>query len=282
MLRERVRRVVVAMKKLYDGEGTETYLFRSYDHQRRYRQRNTEPALMELNPGDANEVRIWEAGLATASAPLYFRQAKIAGIKYMDGAVGANNPSMYAYGEVKQMLQTQRDADGNPLPINPPIGFILSVGTGKSKQRSRFGAGLSEVLKLMVYMRKAITDPLPAHINMMNLTDNGRALPYVRLDVAPGMDGIKLDQWKQGRNGTNKTRDHMESVTRTYLARNAEDDYGANIQRYVRESAQRLVDSYRRRHLDPGHDQNRSNAFFGPQRALPVAPPAPPPVALQR
>ena len=67
MLRECVRRVVVAMKKLYDGEGTETYLFRSYDHQRRYRQRNTEPALMELNPGDANEVRIWEAGLATAS-----------------------------------------------------------------------------------------------------------------------------------------------------------------------------------------------------------------------
>ena len=83
----------------------------------------------EREDENSNEMKIWEAGLATAAAPFYFKKFEKAETKknYYDGALHANFPVQYTLEEIARVWQTP---DGR----NPPLDILLSVGTGRQER----------------------------------------------------------------------------------------------------------------------------------------------------
>ncbi|MBD3768383.1 MAG: patatin-like phospholipase family protein [Gammaproteobacteria bacterium] len=94
----------------YDIENRRTILFRSYDKSTR-------------------DVHIWEACLASSSAPTYFSPAKVnigrSRHIVVDGGVVANNPSALAIAEAISIKRKKR--------LTPDLDLsIISLGTGSS------------------------------------------------------------------------------------------------------------------------------------------------------
>jgi len=79
----------------------------------------------EREDENSNEMKIWEAALATAAAPFYFKKFEKAETKknYTDGALHSNFPVQYTLEEIARIWQTP---DGR----KPPLDILLSVGTG--------------------------------------------------------------------------------------------------------------------------------------------------------
>jgi predicted acylesterase/phospholipase RssA len=71
------------------------------------------------------DMKIWEAGLATAAAPFYFRKYEKPETKknYTDGALHANFPVPYALEEIARVWARSDDE-------KVPLDILLSVGTG--------------------------------------------------------------------------------------------------------------------------------------------------------
>ncbi|KAL1603518.1 hypothetical protein SLS60_005106 [Paraconiothyrium brasiliense] len=171
------------------GEGDKRHLFRSYDHVEAPPTRYNLPDATELNPGrvQSNPTMIWEACRATSAAPLYFDKMMLGGVRYMDGGVGQNNPAVYALNEAHQMCaggdQTENVA-----------AALISVGTGHKKPQSRF----QNILHIMKWARKSITDTEEAHVSVGNLCKSLK-IPYFRFDVKAGLSEMKLDECKKER-----------------------------------------------------------------------------------
>ena len=144
---------VVAQRAQPKRQVEETWLFRSYDHL-------PDDALEagdRMNPGYADdEVRIWQVARATTAAPGFFPQMKIGNDPYMDGGVGANNPSDLAWHNARQASRAE----------NPRIAILVSLGTGKLKKRSRFGV-YRNIPALYRYGRHKITDTQTVHQHLV-------------------------------------------------------------------------------------------------------------------
>lgn len=78
----------------------------------------------EREDDDGKEIKVWEAGLATAAAPFYFRPFKKEETSkdYVDGALHANLPIKYALEELAN-LWPNSDCDTS-------LDVLVSVGTG--------------------------------------------------------------------------------------------------------------------------------------------------------
>ncbi|OJD30282.1 calcium-independent phospholipase a2-gamma [Diplodia corticola] len=110
------RRVVIAKEISADGTVERPYRFRTYNTSYLKGGRD--------NSGPADDFPIWKVARATSAAPGYFKEMKIDGRKYSDGAAGFNNPASLA---IKELWKTVSDRD--PFPI----ALLLSIGTGKEK-----------------------------------------------------------------------------------------------------------------------------------------------------
>ncbi|EON61597.1 hypothetical protein W97_00812 [Coniosporium apollinis CBS 100218] len=79
----------------------------------------------EREDEDTKEMNVWEAGLATAAAPFYFRAYSKPETQkdYIDGALHSNFPGMYALEEVNRIWAIEHAK-------TPTLDFLLSVGTG--------------------------------------------------------------------------------------------------------------------------------------------------------
>lgn len=97
--------IVVAFRE--NGGLQSPHLFRSYDNYRW-----------------APQCAIWEVARATSATPLYFKPIKINESRYLDGGIGANNPSRLVLNEVMQMHSESRN----------PISLLLSISTGTSSR----------------------------------------------------------------------------------------------------------------------------------------------------
>ena len=100
-------------------------MFRSYDHIV-----SNDPDLGEaMNPGYAHtnnsNAFIWEVARATSAAPTYFKEMKIGNDRYMDGGLGANNPSGIAWNNARQVSRTP----------DHRIAMMISIGTGEFPQK---------------------------------------------------------------------------------------------------------------------------------------------------
>ncbi|KLU86460.1 hypothetical protein, variant [Magnaporthiopsis poae ATCC 64411] len=180
------------------GSTKETYLWRSYNHNRRFRV-PTNP--LELNPRDldGSGIKIWEACRATSAAPFYFSRPKIGHHKHMDGGVGDNNPCNIAYNEALYMSMPNR---GNPDNTNRgDVALLLSVGTGKTGAETRFG---QHGLGLFTWMRRQITETQTPHENTQEVARRAHT-EYFRFSVPPragegghaGLSKIKLGECKR-------------------------------------------------------------------------------------
>lgn len=180
------------------------YLFRSYDNYRM-----------------APQCAIWEVARATSAAPVYFKPIKINDSKYLDGGMGANNPSWLVLHEVMQMHSE----------LENPVGLLLSIGTGTS----------SRPLSLKS-IASTQTENTHKRILRMKAETN---FCYKRFD-GEGLGHSKHDAWKPKLSRTSKLQS-IEHNTKRYLD-------GGKVQEDLLECARKLVELRRRRAETPDWD----------------------------
>ena len=143
---------------------------------------------------------IWEAGSATAAAPLFFRPVtfKGSGEIWCDGGLKRNNPVHEAVAEVKR----------EPTWREREIGCLLSIGTGVPRIGG-VSSNLAKFLKGAVEMMTASED---VAIDFLHLSE-GRALSstnrYFRFNVPQGMQDLQLDECSR--------TEEMRALTDHYL-----------------------------------------------------------------
>lgn len=173
------------------------YIFRSYDHKLKT------TSAFHYNPGGADTNPMSVVGRATSAAPGYFNPFPIGNKTFLDGGLVANNPTHYAYHEVR-LLQNNR----------PPM-FVLSIGTGKKNKRSfksleRFFPHWAPFISLELNNKIAKSES--AHDQKREQLDQRptwEAFEYARLTVTTdfGLGWMKLDEWKRKALSRTRARD---------------------------------------------------------------------------
>jgi hypothetical protein len=171
---------------------------------------------------DPFQAQIWQAARATSAAPTYFLPIEINGIKYGDGRIGWDNPTMEAINEANYVWPGR------------PIGCVVSVGTGledaiqlvtESKAPSISGV-LGQLFRSLTprqafelavaqYCVSCVTSCERTHGQVAsNLARFGIDGPwqYVRLNVPQGMAKIGLQEWKKFYMIAALTEDYMEDI----------------------------------------------------------------------
>ncbi|KAF2237351.1 FabD/lysophospholipase-like protein [Viridothelium virens] len=192
----------ICLTATHNGKIDEAYLLRTYPH---YYPEGTPNWITLYNEG-ADKLRIWQVTRATSAAPFYFdileadiRQEMVG---FKDGGIRENNPAGAAWSE----FISRYGADADPA-------LLLSIGTGRPDERTGDGfaspwsgplAG-SRVLrkaaeKFAVFRNVLIkyTEGEKQHEAMRNQA-KGENSWYKRLNVASGMEGMKLDDWRKGK-----------------------------------------------------------------------------------
>lgn len=97
----------------------------------------------------SNELRVWEAGLATAAAPVYFKAFFKHETKksYLDGGLKANFPGEQALKEMSSIWTANTKME----IVEPHLDLMVTVGTGLQQQdvHIRFaGGGFNKMVKI--------------------------------------------------------------------------------------------------------------------------------------
>lgn len=178
--------VVLSYQKQSTAGVEKPYLFRTYKNLHR----SADPAERSLdrNPALAHDIPIWQVARAASAAPTYFEPLKIDGLEYLDGGFGANNPCVEIYEEVRKMNNNS----------NSCAAIILSVGTGKNNEMSRFsGSGLFRYMNYLNFSRKWASDSEKTHQDMLSKRKAANyPFEYHRLNVEDGLGPMKLDEWR--------------------------------------------------------------------------------------
>ncbi|KAF2021481.1 phospholipase, patatin family protein [Aaosphaeria arxii CBS 175.79] len=144
---------------------------------------------------------ILEAALATTAAPTYFEGVAIEGSTYVDGALGANNPTIQVEEEATDLWS---ESDGQ---IQPLIKCFISIGTGEPGLGSVSDKGFR---KLIETLKKEATETEKTTEQWL-----GRWRQHVernrcfRFNVIHGLENVRLEEYKE--------RDVIQSTTDTYL-----------------------------------------------------------------
>jgi hypothetical protein len=230
--------MVVATRK--ESTISAPYLFRTYDHWQ-----SPKSTKLELNPGPASSIPIWQVARATTAAPTYFEPMKIREEKFLDGGFGtqANNPSWYAFIEVSQMHGSEK-----------AIALTCSIGTGIPKKITPFLQNNSLIGKyknLKHYTVATASDSEMTHSTMMQYT-NQIGINYERFNVEGDISDIDLGEWKikelkHPKRRVNVTLATIEQATNAYLQQ-------ADVRRRLARVAETLVQSRQERSRYPEWD----------------------------
>lgn len=103
--------------------------------------------LAEMFEGERNrgDFMVRNIARSTSAAPTYFepfvtKEKDSDNFAFIDGGVFANNPSILAYGEAKELWKMKRKSTMDFEPVVAPIDddlpfYLLSIGTGLNRQR---------------------------------------------------------------------------------------------------------------------------------------------------
>ena len=140
-----------------------------------------------------SHIDIWEAARATTAAPLYFKPMTITNSdglprRFIDGAIGCNNPSERLLEEADLLYGKRRK-----------LGCVVSLGTGDKPQELRETASgiqgtLSWGLSLALVMKEITVDCEETHARVKKKFENFPHA-YFRFNVAGGAVDIKLEDW---------------------------------------------------------------------------------------
>jgi hypothetical protein len=242
-------RMVVALSKSRREGVVRHYLWRSFAHPPNYTSTKA-GRYPPLNPGEACREPIWHAARATSAAPRYFEEFERGDTVFLDGAMGANNPSKIALKEVDQMH-----------PHSPAI--LVSIGTGeklaegreKRRKRDRVGdiMNIDRAVSRTQFIKKYLELGDLATGLLTNTTDivddthflaDKMDVNFCRFDVPNDVGddivgAIPLDEWLPPANGQ-ATLQKIRASTEAYLA-------DANVQRQLERYANDLVAKRRQR-----------------------------------
>ena len=240
--------MVVALSKSRKGV-LKHYLWRSFAHPAHYISTKA-GRYPPLNPGEACREPIWHAARATSAAPRYFEEFERGDTVFLDGAMGANNPSKIALKEVDQMH-----------PHSPAI--LVSIGTGekqaegreKRRKRDRVGdiMNIDQAVSRTQFIKKYLELGDMANGLLTNTTDivddthflaDKMDVQFCRFDVPNDVGddtvgAIPLDEWLPPVNGQ-VTLQKIRASTEAYLA-------DADVQRELERYARDLVAKRRQR-----------------------------------
>jgi len=219
-----------------DGQSTverKPYLFRSYRHFK-----SGDP--IERNPDAPTHYPIWQVLRATSAAPPYFKPIRLDkddSYGYIDGGVGANNPSLEAWRSINQLHRTE--------PSDRAVEVLVSIGTGKKLEGKAHTKGLHSIIKALLGTGvDVLTDTFATHEQVRYAMRNTG--DYFRFNVENGLGTIPLDACK-GKDGTG-TLDEIRQKTEDYLQK-------TDVQQQLKNSAKLLVDIRRSRSKSPDLDQ---------------------------
>lgn len=242
-------RMVVSLSKSRKEGVVKHYLWRSFAHPAGYTSTKA-GKYPPLNPGSACREPIWHAARATSAAPRYFEEFERGDTVFLDGAMGANNPSKIALKEVDQMH-----------PHSPAI--LVSIGTGekqaegKEKRRKRDRVGdimnIDQAVSRTQFIKKYLELGDMATGLLTNTTDivddthflaDKMHVNFCRFDVPNDVGddivgAIPLDEWLPPVNGQ-VTLEKIRASTEAYLA-------DADVQREMERYARDLVAKRRQR-----------------------------------
>ncbi|OAX82787.1 hypothetical protein ACJ72_02859 [Emergomyces africanus] len=141
-------------------------------------------------PSDANlNPTILDAARATSAATSFFEPANIGTRKYVDGALGANNPVDEVWNEA-QNIWCPEDGELEPL-----VNCFISIGTGNSGVSPLNEGALKLLAKDMVKMTTQTERTAETfQARHRGLFDRKR---YFRFNVAQGLQNVGLDEYKK-------------------------------------------------------------------------------------
>lgn len=155
--------------------------------------------------GSDNHPTILEAALATSAAPTYFSEASIEGSKFVDGAIGANNPAVQVEEEAADLWCEETGQ------VQPLVKCFISVGTGHPGIRSVSDKGLKHFLETL---QKEATET--EHTNqqfMGRWRDHEAKGRCFRLNVDHGLADVRLAEFEE--------EGLIKDATSAYLERRA-------------------------------------------------------------
>ncbi|KAI9758370.1 MAG: hypothetical protein M1835_000598, partial [Candelina submexicana] len=154
------------------------------------------------DPSQENyDCHLWEAVRATSAAPTIFEKItlKASGTDFVDGAFYLNNPIYELMREAKRVYPGSN------------VGCVLSLGTGWPNPTSLESPSLSNLAQACA---KIAVDAQRKAEEFLH-DDTGKELwkgqKYFRFNVEQGVQGVKLDEWKEVKT--------LEANTKAYLAR---------------------------------------------------------------
>lgn len=144
---------------------------------------------------------ILEAALATSAAPTYFSDIDIKGSKFVDGAIGANNPTAVLEEEASDLWC---EDTGN---LQPLVKCFISIGTGHAGLRSIADKGLKHLIRTLEKEATQTEDTNERFVaRWRDHMAKGRCF---RFNVARGLEKVKLAEYKE--------QDVIQAATSAYL-----------------------------------------------------------------
>lgn len=211
------------------------YIFRSYFHP------NMGRIPKQRNPEGKTTYVLWKIARATSAAPLYFHSVALEEddpkLRFVDGGLCANNPSVEAWESIKQLNR----GDPKTVDINVSIGTGRMLGSSLKKATRN---GLKRKLSLIWNMLTWPTDTYAAHENMAQYSQD-HGFQYYRLNVKNGFSKMSLDAWN-GKRGI-ETLEKLRTETQAYLDSD-------EAQASLRQSAEHLFKKRRDRSNQPDQD----------------------------
>ena len=108
--------------------------------------------------GNDQNPTILEAALATSAAPTYFSKVNIEGSSYIDGALGACNPTEQLEDEANDILCSRKN------DLTTRVACLLSVGTGRMDLDSVSDRG---ILRLAEALKKEASETERTHASAL-------------------------------------------------------------------------------------------------------------------
>lgn len=160
---------------------------------------------------DTSAYTIWQAGRATAAAPMYFPAIDIDSRHYFDGGLSCNNPVLEVIDETRSEFP------------GAEIDALISIGTGKGLVSEAFGSAPQVIMGII----DRLTTTEAQHEKLMkNAEFETIRASYFRFQEDDGLKFIGLAGWDK--------LDEIERLAKAYL-----DD--ADVQRQLERAARSIL-----------------------------------------
>jgi hypothetical protein len=161
--------------------------------------------LRSYSPANGNDFdpTIVEAALATTAAPTYFSDAIIQGSRFVDGAIGANNPVIQVEEEAADLWCEET---GN---VKPLIKCFISMGTGHPGIRSVSEKGLKSLVETLQKVATETEATNQQFEGRWREHINGPVPRFFRFNVTNGLENVRLAEFDE--------EDLIRVATLTYM-----------------------------------------------------------------